>query len=62
MESNQLKQVASPAAHPRAFVYRNAETIATPHPLRRHSDLRAVPARSAHASAVLQFRIYVRSE
>ena len=64
MESNQLERLASPTPpQPRAFVYRSAEATTEPrHPLRRRTDVRAVPARASLPSALLQFRVYLRPE
>jgi hypothetical protein len=64
MESNQLERLASPAPpQPRAFVYRNAESTTEPqHPLRRRTDVRAVPARASLSFALLQFRVYLRQD
>jgi hypothetical protein len=63
MESAQLQLRASPDPQPRAFVYRNAEPTTGPtHPLRRRADVRAIAARRAPTSALLQFRVYLRPE
>jgi hypothetical protein len=64
MEATQLERLASPTPpQPRAFVYRSAESTTEPqHPLRRRSDVRAVPTRASLSSALLQFRVYLRPE
>jgi hypothetical protein len=63
MESHELQRLGSPNPQPRAFVYRNAESaIELPHPLRRRADVRAIAARRAATSALLQFRVYLRPE
>lgn len=64
MDSNQLERLVSPTPpQPRAFVYRSAEPTTEPqHPLRRRTDVRAVPNRASLSSALLQFRVYLRPE